>query len=183
MKRLVPLLAVAGLLAACGGGTKSQPAGSTISSGPDVRAAMSALIKAQPALAGKIRTVYQGTAWSVVQTSAGSKAHAVAFDLVGGKWQADQTARVKIAVLGPQPGAHAAPTPQVAIEITAPAAFVESGLWVDGTELLEKGGGSPTKGTIYGAPAKPLKAGVHVAVGYARTAKTGTAVAWVFRVG
>ena len=60
---------------------------------------------------------------------------------------------------------------------------VETALWLDGTELAEKGGGSPTRGTIYGAAARELPAGMHVAVGYARTATTGTAVAWVFRVG
>ena len=33
-------------------------------------------------------------------------------------------------------------------------------LWVDGTELLEKGGGlTPTRGTIYGAPSAPLAHG------------------------
>ena len=70
----------------------------------------------------------------------------------------------------------------MAIGIKSPAPFVESALWVDGTELIEKGGGTPTDGTIYGAPAKDLAPGFHVAVGYARTATTGTALAWVFRV-
>ena len=63
---------------------------------PTSAAAMSALIKTQPALAGKVRTVYQGTAWAVVQTSAGGKAHAVAFRLVGGRWRADQSGKVKV---------------------------------------------------------------------------------------
>ena len=70
----------------------------------------------------------------------------------------------------------------MAIEFSSSTPFVESAIWVDGTELLEKGGGSPTNGTIYGAPAKPLKPGTHVAVGYARTIATGSAVAWTFKV-
>jgi hypothetical protein len=56
-------------------------------------------------------------------------------------------------------------------------------LWVDGAQLLAKGGGlSPTRGTIYGAPDAPLASGKHVAVAYARTDGHGTAVAWSFRV-
>ena len=182
MKRLVPLLAVA-LLAACGGGSKPQPAGTTAPAGPDPAAAMEALIGLQPKLEGLVRTDFQGSSWAVVQSSAGTKANAVAFELVRGKWQADQTGKVKITILGPQPGSHADALPQVAIGITAPEAFVESGLWVDGRELLEKGGGSATKGTIYGAPATRLAPGRHVAVGYARTATSGTAIAWVFSTG
>jgi len=73
--------------------------------------------------------------------------------------------------------------PQVAAELTAPTPLVESGLWVDGVELLEKGGSlSPRRGTIYGAPATPLAKGTHTAVAYARTATQATAVAWTFRV-
>ena len=54
---------------------------------------------------------------------------------------------------------------------------------MDGQELLEKGGGlTPKRGTIYGAPAAPLRRGMHTAVAYARTATHGHAVAWTFRV-
>lgn len=144
---------------------------------------MQALIKSQPQLAGAVRTVFQGSSWAVVQSSAGKKASAVAFRLVSGRWQADQSGKVKVDILGPQPDAHAPLLPQVAIEVTAPTAFVESGLWIDGKEVFEKGGGSATRGTVYGAPTKDLKPGRHVAVGYARTATTGTAVAWVFNAG
>jgi hypothetical protein len=50
-------------------------------------------------------------------------------------------------------------------------------------ELLEKGGGlSPTRGTIYGAPASPLAKGRHTAIAYARTATHAFAVAWSFSV-
>jgi len=183
MKRLAPLLAVA-FLVACGGGSKSEPAGTTTTTaGPDPAAAMRALITSQPKLAGTVQTLFQGSSWAVVQSTAGGKASAVAFSLVNGKWQADQSGKVKIDILGPQPGAHSPLLPQIAIEITAPKAFVESGLWLDGKELFEKGGGSSTRGTVYGAPAKEIKPGRHVAVGYARTATTGTAVAWVFNVG
>jgi hypothetical protein len=181
-RRAVALLAVVAVLAGCG--SSSKPVTTTTVSVPDPAAAMRALITTDPALGGTVHTLYQGTDWSVVESTSPQKASAVAFRLVGGRWRADRSNRVKISILGPEAGApHAPRTPQVAIEFNAPAAFVESALWVDGTELLEKGGGSPTRGTIYGAPAHPLKAGLHVAVGYARTATTGTAIAWIFNVG
>jgi hypothetical protein len=174
----VVLLALAG----CGGGSKQTSSTTTTVAVPDPAAAMQALILQQPSLAGTVRTLYQGSSWSVVESLSPGHAHAVPFELVGGHWQADRSGTVKLKILGPQPGATAATLPQVAIEFTAKTAFVESAIWVDGTELLEKGGGSPTNGTIYGAPAHKLKAGPHVAVGYARTETTGTAVAWIFDV-
>jgi hypothetical protein len=73
--------------------------------------------------------------------------------------------------------------PQVAAELTADRALVESQLWVDGIALLVKGGGlQPTRGTIYGAPASSLRRGKHTAVAYGRTATHATAVAWTFSV-
>jgi hypothetical protein len=92
---------------------------------------------------------------------------------------------VKVSVLGPKPGSSGNPSvPQVAAELTARKALAESALWVDGVELLEKGGGlTPTRGTIYGAPAAPLATGKHTAVAYGRTATHATAVAWNFSVG
>ena len=66
---------------------------------------------------------------------------------------------------------------------SASTPLVESGLWVDGAELLEKGGGlTATRGTIYGAPSSALAHGKHLAVAYARTATAATAVARVFHV-
>jgi ABC-type glycerol-3-phosphate transport system substrate-binding protein len=122
--------------------------------------------------------VFQGSEWAVAVD--GGKA--TAYRLVDGEWQADTSGAVKVAVLGPKPGSQVPATPQVAIEMRAPTALVESALWVDGTELLEKGGGSPTRGTIYGAPAAPLAPGEHTAVAYARTGANATAVAWTFHV-
>jgi hypothetical protein len=56
-------------------------------------------------------------------------------------------------------------------------------MWVDGKELVVKGGGlTATKGTIYGAPGAPLTKGTHVAVAYARTAEHAHAVLWMFGV-
>ena len=181
MRRLAPLLAVAVVLTACGGGSPSQPA--TTTAGPSAAAAMRALADRRPELAGAVRTLFQGSSWAVVQSSAGGKAHAVAFRLVGGVWKPDESGRVRVDILGPRPGARAPARPQVAVEVRAPTPFRETALWLDGRELAEKGGGSPTRGTIYGAAARELPAGTHVAVGYARTATTGTAVAWVFQVG
>jgi hypothetical protein len=123
-------------------------------------------------------TLYHGSEWAVVTR----REHAWALHLAGGRWRVDRSGRVAIRILGPQPGGHAAPMPQVAVELVAPTRLVDSALWVDGTELQTKGGGSPTRGTIYGAPSATLARGKHVAVGYARTATTASVVAWSFTV-
>jgi hypothetical protein len=102
---------------------------------------------------------------------------------LGGAWRPDRSGVVKVTVLGPKPGSKQPPITQVAAEMSAKSDLLESALWVDGTELLEKGGGlTPRRGTLYGAPAKALAPGTHTAVAYARTATHGTAVAWTFRV-
>ena len=179
MKRFV-LFAGVFVLAGCGN-TKHVVSTSTTPAPPSPAAAMRALLP--PGSSGTVvKTLYQGTSWSVVQATKGNTARAQAFELLGGKWKPDSSGNVKVQILGPQPGAKATKLPQVAIEITSPSPFVESAIWVDGKELLEKGGGTPTRGTIYGAPEKNLAPGLHVAVGYARTTTTGTAVAWVFHV-
>jgi hypothetical protein len=176
----VALLAVVLVLAGCGS-TKQAVAPPKNPVPPSPTAAMRALL-APGFVGGVVKTLYQGTSWSVVQVTKGKTARAQAFELLGGHWKPDTSGNVKVQILGPQPSSKATKLPQVAIEITSPAPFIESAIWVDGKELLEKGGGTPTRGTIYGAPAKNLAPGFHVAVGYARTATTGTAVAWVFHV-
>ena len=122
-------------------------------------------------------TLYAGGDWAVVLDGD----HATAFHRVEGTWNADTSGAVKIRILGPD--GNVAPTPQVAAELSAQKPLIESGMWVDGKELVVKGGGlSATKGTIYGAPGAPLTKGTHVAVAYGRTAEHATAVAWSFRV-
>lgn len=181
-RAVVAVLATGALLAGCGG-SKHAAGTSTTAAPPEPNpaVAMRELITANPALSGTVTTLYEGSSWSVVQSRGVNRATAVAFHLIGNHWQADRTDNVKVQILGPAPGTTAATLPQVAIEFTSPQPFVESALWVDGTELLEKGGGSPKRGTIYGAPAKDLKPGMHIAVGYARSELSGTAVAWFFR--
>jgi hypothetical protein len=181
VRRLLPVALAAAALAGCGGGSKTTTA--TTAATPDPASAMRALIATHPELAGTVRTISQGSSWAVVQSAAGRKAHAVVFQLVGSKWVPDLKGRVKVRILGPQPGATAPLIPQVAIGISSKIPFVETGLWIDGKELFEKGGGSPTAGTIYGAPKRALKPGPHVAVGFARTIANGAAVAWVFNAG
>ena len=123
-------------------------------------------------------TLYAGGDWAVSLDGV----HATAFHRVAGTWSADTTGIVKIRILGPD-GTVAA-TPQVAAELSAAKPLIESGMWVDGVEIIAKGGGlKPTRGTIYGAPRAPLAKGTHVAVAYARTAEHATAVAWSFHVG
>lgn len=135
---------------------------------------------AAPPTPGPGQVVYQGTEWAVVID--GDKASAQ--HLVGDAWQPAKQGSVKIDVLGPKPGSKGNPaTPQVAAGLSAGDDLVESALWVDGVELLEKGGGlTPTKGTIYGAPAAPLAKGRHTAIAYARTGTDAFAIAWTFSV-
>jgi hypothetical protein len=157
------LLVLAVLAAGCGSGKSA----STTTAGP-----------ADPAqAAGGGHTIYQGTEWSVVVKGG----QATALHLVDGEWRPDRSGRVKVTFLGPD--RTVTPVFQVAAELSAKTPLVESALWVDGVELLEKGGGlSATRGTIYGAPTGRLRRGRHVAVAYGRTATTGTAVARVFQV-
>jgi hypothetical protein len=133
-----------------------------------------------PPTPGPGRVVYQGAAWAVVIAHGNARAE----HLLGGAWKPAPRGTVKIDVLGPKPGSTGNPaTPQVAAALSAGSDLAESALWVDGVELLEKGGGlTPTKGTIYGAPAAPLAKGKHTAIAYARTATNALAVAWTFSV-
>ncbi|HVV59330.1 MAG TPA: hypothetical protein VHC45_13305 [Gaiellaceae bacterium] len=173
MRRLASLLAltaVAVLLAACGGSKHAAAPPATTTARPPSPADV---------LGPGGRALYQGGSWAVVQL--GSKAAAVHY--VGGAWQVDDRKLVQVEILGPTPNGKAARIPQVAAEMTGKTRLVEEGLWVDGVELLEKGGGTPTRVTAYGAPEQALKPGTHVAVAYARTATAGTAVAWTFTVG
>jgi hypothetical protein len=159
--RRLGLLALVALLAACGSAKK--PTTTTVA--------------APPLPPGHV--LYEGTEWSVSQD--GDKA--TAYHLVGTRWVADRTGKVKIDVLGPKPGSKSPPIPQLAFQLSAGAPLIDSALWVDGSEVLTKGGGlTPDKGTIYGAPGKKLSKGRHVVVAYGRTAGHATAVAWVFRV-
>jgi hypothetical protein len=121
--------------------------------------------------------LYAGGDWAVVVDGSS----ATAFHRSSGSWKADRSGAVKIAILGPH--GKVARTPQVAVELRATKPLIESGMWVDGKELVVKGGGlTPRRGTIYGAPGSPLAPGKHVAVAYGRTAAHGTAVAWTFTV-
>jgi len=158
--RRLAFLLTALVLAGCGGSSETITTTTTAAEPP-----------------GPGTTLYAGGDWAVVLDGD----HATAFHRVTGSWNADTSGAVKIRILGPD-GAVAA-TPQVAAELSAKQPLIESGMWVDGKELVVKGGGlTATKGTIYGAPGAPLTKGTHVAVAYARTAAHATAVAWSFRV-
>ena len=159
MAKLACLLALAVIAVGCGS-SAAKPSG--------------------PPTPGPGQVVYQGSEWAVVID--GGKASVQ--HLAGDAWRPAQQGTVKINVLGPKPGSTGNPaTPQVAAALSAGDELAESALWVDGVELLEKGGGlTPTKGTIYGAPAAPLAKGRHTASAYARTATHALAVAWTFSV-
>jgi hypothetical protein len=149
------------LLAGCGGGHEAT---TTAATGPGARSDQT--------------TLYTSNGWTVVLR----RHKALLYHYVGNRWVVDRSHAVKIEILGPDPNELAPNPPQVAITMRSKQPLVESALWVDDLHLFEKGGGSPTNGTIYGAPPNALGPGTHVAVGYARTAFGGSVVAWVFRV-
>jgi hypothetical protein len=160
--RWIALAALVAMLAGCGSSSK---------------AVVTTTKTTPPPKPGPGKVLYQSGGWAVVVSGANARV----LRLSGGRWRPDTSGLVRVAILGPH--GVAAATPQVAAELSARAPLVQSALWVDGAELLEKGGGlTPTRGTIYGAPSAPLAKGEHVAVAYARTAGHGTAVAWTFRV-
>jgi len=164
VRRLLIVLTLL-LLAGCGSSRESA----TTTTAPAERPA--------PTSAVEGTVLYEGGDWAVV--TSGNKAVALRFR--NGAWHPDRTGTVEVRFLGPD--SPAPPTPQVAAELRAPTKLAESALWVDGVELLEKGGGlTPTKGTIYGAPAAPLAKGRHTAIAYARTGTQAFAVAWTFSV-
>jgi hypothetical protein len=165
VRRLILLLLVLTLLlVGCG---KSKPKASTTPA---------ATVGPAAVLGQGARVIYQSSGWAVVVN--GSKA--VAAHLVKGTWTADRSGQVKVELLGPASGRG--PTPQLAAQLTAKSPLVESSLWIDGLVIPVQGGGTATRGTIYGAPSSPVFPGKHLEVAYARTATHATAVARVFRV-
>jgi hypothetical protein len=164
--RRVPIVLMLLAVAGCG---SSNEAATTTAPAPAERPS--------PTSAVDGTVLYEGGDWAIVT----SGNDAVALRFRNGTWHPDRTKTVKVTFLGPDSPAPA--LPQVAAELRAPTKLAESALWVDGVELLEKGGGlTPTRGTIYGAPSTALAPGEHVAVAYARTATAGTAVSRVFVV-
>jgi hypothetical protein len=160
--RRVAILFLVLPLAACGSSHKAAPP------------------KAPPSPAHLVpggKVLYAGGDWAVVTRGT----TAVAAHLVKGTWKADRTGKVKLDVIAPH--GKAATTPQVAVGMKASSHLVEEGLWVDGHELVVKGGGlTPEDITVYGAPDGKLAKGTHVAIAYGRTDTHGTAVAWTFTV-
>ena len=161
--RRLGLLVLVAVVAGCGG--SSHPAATTTAA-------------TRPLPPGDV--LYEGSAWAVGVV--GTKA--TAYHWANGAWHADRTNKVKIEILGPRPNSTGnARIPQVAVQLTGNTDLADSALWLDGKELLTKGGGlTPRQGTIYSAPDAPLKKGKHVVVAYGRTATHATAIAWTFSV-
>ena len=89
---------------------------------------------------------------------------------------------IAIRPLGPEPGETVGDIPQVAAEFSSPRAIENASLFVDGTALDTKEGGSTLRETLYGAPASSLSSGRHVVVAAARAGDSATARAWTFSV-
>jgi hypothetical protein len=124
------------------------------------------------------KTLYTAAGWTITL----DQGKPTLYHYVGNKWVVDRSRAVAIEILGPKPNKVAPNPPQIAIAMHSKQPLIEYATWIDDLRIFEKGGGSPTNYTIYGAPANPLDPGTHLAVGYARTASGGTVVAWRFRV-
>ncbi|HEY5295929.1 MAG TPA: hypothetical protein VIJ70_10690 [Gaiellaceae bacterium] len=163
----LPVVVFAVALAGCGGSSTQKQTTTAAAANPAA------------AVGAGAKTIYQGDLWAVVADGA----KAVALRHVGDVWKPDRSGSVKIDILGPKPGSTVAPVTQVAAELSAKTDLADSAIWIDGTEVLTKGGGlTPTRGTIYGSSAAPLTKGKHQAIAYGRTASTASAVAWSFSV-
>jgi hypothetical protein len=164
VRRLVPLALLVALAAGCG----SSEHAATVPKAPPSPARL---------LGPGGSVLYAGGDWAVVRRGG----QVVAAHLIDGTWRADRSGVVKVRLLGTHK--RSKPLPQVAAEISGPSRIVEEGLWIDGVELLEKGGGlKPSRITVYGAPNGNLQRGPHVAIAYGRTQMHGTAVAFAFTV-
>jgi hypothetical protein len=167
VRRALPLIGLL-VLAGCGGSKQVDPADA-------VRAAAG---NAFPA-GVSVRTRDVGSGSWVAWATAGAKAYAAVVrdgEVVHG-------GGVTLRPLGPAPGGRGAPIPQVAVEVEAPRAILDTSLLLDGAPLDTKGGGlTPQKISIYGAPAGALAAGRHVVVAYARAGEAAAATAWTFTV-
>jgi hypothetical protein len=156
--RRLPLLAIVLVLAACGGSKHMRT--STAPASP------------------RVATLYQANGWRLITPSG----KPVVQHRVGGAWQASPSGQVTIAILSPKPNTTTAPIPQIAVELDAKAPIVEAGVWLDGIELPLNSGGTARRRTFYGAPVSNLPSIRHSVIAYARTARGGAAVKWVFRV-
>jgi hypothetical protein len=116
--------------------------------------------------------------WSIVWKQDGTQAHV---EKDGAKVGAGG---LHLRALGPEPGeSGAAPIPQVAVEIEAPAAISDYTVLLDGSPIELKSGGLTQKRiTVYGAPASSLSSGRHVVVAAARAGGSAAATAWTFTV-
>ena len=144
---------------------------------------MKALIAAHPELGGTVRVLYDSGEWAVVQSSNGKTAHAVVFRSdADGNWVPDRAAKVKVDILGPQPGATAAAAPPgcdrdrlQAPRSSTPGSGSTEGAAREGRRLAD------TRHDLRGAragscsPARTWRSATRA------TSCNGTAVAWVFK--
>ena len=90
---------------------------------------------------------------------------------------------VTLRPLGPEPRGTGAPVPQVAVEVEAPEAILDTSLLLDGAPLDTKGGGlTPQKISIYGAPAARSRPAGTSSSPTRAPARLPAATAWTFTV-
>ena len=98
----------------------------------------------------------------------------------GGGWKID-LGEIGIGSLTPAPLATVEPRPIVGVGTEAAEPITRTHLWLDGKSLRAQRLPAGARQAISGRPAGSLKGGWHVAVAFARTKRTASAIAWTFQ--
>jgi hypothetical protein len=85
-------------------------------------------------------------------------------------------------ILGPQPGSSGAVS-QIGVEVHSPGVVGDAIVFVDGRALRPTLAPAQGTATVFATLAKPLAAGVHIAVVYAEEGSDASAEAWTFTAG
>jgi hypothetical protein len=109
-------------------------------------------------------------------------AYGVALLNEDGKWKLELGGLIITGLL-PEPLSVAKPDATIASNVGAAADITELHMWLDGKPLeVRNEGETPFTAELSATPSPPMAAGRHVAVTFAATSETATAIAWPFSV-
>lgn len=117
----------------------------------------------------------------VAAVAAPGAAFAAALRLEADEWLLELGGPIRIRPLRPDPGETVDSLTQVAAEFKASSPILEAGLWLDGTAVPAKSGGtSPSYITVFAEVSK-LALGPHSMVAFVVAGEEASALAWAFR--